>query len=73
MKIQDIVFVVVLLVLLYKARANWLVYAGLLSLVLCIPLFAAHIFFTAERLVSYAVGFLFVSVIVHLYMIMKEK
>lgn len=73
MKIQDIIFVVVLLVLLYKARANWFVYVGILSLIVAMPLFALHVFFTAERLVWYAAGFIFVGVIVHLYMLMKEK
>ncbi len=73
MKIQDIIFLVILIAFLYKAKPNWFVGAGLVSFLISIPLFALHIFFTAERLVWYAAGFLFVAVIVNLYQMMRDK
>ena len=63
MKPQDIVFIVVLIILIFLRKSNWLVIAGLLSLLLAIPLFAKHIFFTAEHLTYYAVGFFLVAIV----------
>jgi hypothetical protein len=57
MKIQDIAFVIALLILLVIRKPKWFVYAGIGSLVLAIPLFAKWIFFTAERLTWYSAGF----------------
>jgi hypothetical protein len=57
MKIQDIIFVISLITLLVIRKPKWFVYAGLVSLVLAIPLFAKWIFFTAERLTWYSAGF----------------
>lgn len=67
MKPQDVIFVIVLLALLFKKKSQWLTIAGLLCLVLSIPLFASWIFFTAERLVYYAAGFILLAIIVMLF------
>ena len=57
MKLQDLTFLVVFAALLLIRRPVLLVWAGLVSLILAIPLFAAWIFFTAERLTWYAAAF----------------
>lgn len=66
MKIQDILFIIVLIALIYKMNTRWAVLAGLGSLVLAIPLFATWTFFTAERLTWYAASFFLLAVIFHL-------
>lgn len=58
MKPQDIIFFIVFAILVITKKPRWLVYAGLGSLVLSIPLFASWVFFTAERLTWYAAAFL---------------
>jgi hypothetical protein len=63
MKPQDILFIIILAVLLIIRKPRVLVGAGLICLFLSIPLFAKWVFFTAERLVWYAAGFLLVSII----------
>ena len=63
MKPQDIFFIVILLVLFIIRKPRLLVFAGLFCFVMAMPLFAHWIFFTAERLVMYAVGFLFAALI----------
>lgn len=64
MKIQDILFLIVFLVLLFKMNRVWAVTAGLICLVLSIPLFAKHIFFTAEHLTWYGAAFIFLGMII---------
>jgi hypothetical protein len=64
MKPQDILFFIVLLVLLFIKKPRLLVGVSLLCLLLSIPFFSLWIFFTAERLVMYAAGFLFAAIIV---------
>lgn len=54
MKIQDIAFFTYLIVILAIRKPILFVWSGLLMLCLSIPLFAFHIFFTAERLTWYA-------------------
>ncbi len=73
MKPQDIVFVIVFSVLLYVRNSRILTIAGLLCLILAIPLFQYWIFFTAERLVMYAAAFLFVSVLLNFTQIVKKE
>ncbi|MGH7245505.1 MAG: hypothetical protein ACREGI_01060 [Candidatus Levyibacteriota bacterium] len=64
MKPQDIIFfLVVLLVILFKRSSKFVVTIGLFCLLLAIPLFAKWIFFTAERLTWYAVGFFLLAII----------
>ncbi|MEK9178356.1 MAG: hypothetical protein AAB801_01085 [Patescibacteria group bacterium] len=66
MKPQDILFFAVLAFLLYKRDSRWFAVFGILSLFLAIPLFAEWIFFTAQRLVSYAFVFFLFSTLLHL-------
>jgi len=61
MKIQDIGFIVVLVALLVIRKPIFLIVAGLICFVLAMPLFAFWVFFTAERLVMYGAGFIFVG------------
>jgi len=70
MKLQDIIFILVLLFLLYKRNTKWAAIAGLGSLVLAIPLFATWIFFTAERLTWYAAGFFLTAIV---FSILEDK
>ncbi len=66
MKIQDIIFFLVSIFLIYKKNPRWMVIAGLISLVLSIPLFSFWIFFTAERLTWYTAGFFLSAIIFYL-------
>jgi hypothetical protein len=59
MKLQDIGFFVVYIVLLLTKKPRLFLVAGLISWVLAIPLFAGWIFFTAERLTWYGAAFVF--------------
>jgi hypothetical protein len=67
MKIQDIAFIFVIIVLLIIRKKAWLVYAGLASLILAIPLFAKWIFFTAQRLTWYAAVFFLIYILLSLF------
>ena len=67
MKIQDILFIIVLLGLIYKQNPKWAAVAGLVSLVISIPLFVTWTFFTAERLTWYAAAFFFLSIVLHIW------
>jgi len=71
MKIQDFVFFLTLVGLWFMPGRNKYLYAGLLSLILAIPLFAKWIFFTAERLTWYAVAFILVHTTILLRHIRK--
>lgn len=66
MKPQDIIFFVVLIALLLSRRPKVLVWAGLGSLVLAVPLFSFWIFFTAERLTWYAAAFFLTYILISL-------
>jgi len=65
-KPQDILFLVILVLLLLKRDAKLFVWAGLVFLILSIPLFASWIFFTAQRLTWYAFTFFTIAVILNL-------
>lgn len=67
MKIQDLTFLVVLLILLVLKRPRLSVLAGLVFLVLSMPLFSFWIFFTAERLTWYSATFFLLAIIQRLY------
>jgi hypothetical protein len=66
MKPQDIVFIIVFLMLLWKRRDSWFTIAGLILLGLAIPLYASWTFFTAQRFVIYGAVLLTVSIIMQL-------
>ncbi|MCL5675826.1 MAG: hypothetical protein M1120_01730 [Patescibacteria group bacterium] len=63
MKIQDLGFLAVLAAFLVVRKPRLLVFAGLGCLVLSVPLFYFHIFFTAERLTWYGAGFFLTYII----------
>lgn len=63
MKIQDIGFLFVLLVLFVLKKPRLSVIAGLVCLVLAIPLFSFWVFFTAKRLTWYAAAFFFLVIL----------
>ena len=65
MKIQDILFFLILIFFFYKKNLKWIVGSGLLCLLFSIPLFAKWIFFTAERLTWYAAGFFLLAICLH--------
>lgn len=71
MKIQDIIFLIVLLFLLFKRDEKWFASFGIASLVLSIPFFANWVFFTAEKLIWYAAAFFLISIIIHLLKLRK--
>lgn len=63
MKIQDIVFVIAFLFFALRQNPRWSASAGLICLVISIPLFATWTFFTAERLTWYGAAFFLLSII----------
>ncbi|MEK7141651.1 MAG: hypothetical protein AAB800_03850 [Patescibacteria group bacterium] len=66
MKPQDIGFFILLAVLLVVGRPVFFVWAGLVCLVLAIPLFATWTFFTAERLTWYAAAYFLTFILISL-------
>lgn len=72
MKIQDVIFIFVLLFLFFSRKNQWLTSVGICCLVLAIPLFTLQIFFTAERMVYYAAGFLLLSSILLMVKMYKK-
>ncbi|OGH39746.1 MAG: hypothetical protein A3B41_04355 [Candidatus Levybacteria bacterium RIFCSPLOWO2_01_FULL_37_26] len=67
MKVQDIAFLIVLVFLIFKHNPKLSTVAGLVCLVLSIPLFATWTFFTAERLTWYAAAFFLLAIIFSLW------
>jgi len=63
MKPQDILFILILIILIFKKKPKWLVIAGLTCLLIAIPLFATWTFFTAERLTWYSAGFFLIAIV----------
>lgn len=63
MKIQDVFFILVIGIILYKQDPKLAVILGILSLMLSIPLFSLWIFFTAERLTWYAGAFFLFAIL----------
>lgn len=63
MKPQDILFIIVLIILLGLRKPRLLVMAGLVCLGLSMPLFSLQVFFTAQKLVVYAVSFMLSAIV----------
>lgn len=63
MKIQDIVFLVIFVVLILRRSPTLLVAAGILCLLFSIPLFYMWVFFTAQHLVFYAAALFFAAIV----------
>ena len=73
MKIQDIVFGLLFLFVLWRRNSRLSVALGLVCLVLAIPLFKFWIFFTAERLTWYAAAFFAYAVVLELAKLRKKR
>jgi len=71
MKPQDILFILLLIILIGLRKPKILVLAGLICLILSMPLFSFWVFFTAERLVMYAAGFFLVSLVLFWFRLKK--
>lgn len=67
MKIQDVIFLIVLGVVLSKHSPKLTAFFGILCLISAIPLFSFWVFFTAQRFVWYAAVFFLLSVIFSLW------
>lgn len=66
-KIQDLAFILVFLLVFWRRSSKLAVSTGLFCLALAIPLFKFWIFFTAERLTWYAAAFFLLAIIQQLY------
>lgn len=62
MKFQDIFFLTLFIILIYKYSPRLSALMGIIFLLASIPLFYLWIFFTAERFTWYAAAFFLVSV-----------
>lgn len=71
MKIQDLAFLAVFLLVLWRRNSMLAAGLGIFCLVLAIPLFNFWIFFTAERLTWYAAAFFAYAVILSIMRIKK--
>ena len=71
MKIQDIIFLIILSLLLYKRNPRYFIYAGLICFAISIPLFYQWVFFTAQKLIEY--GFIFILIAVLWYAILRKQ
>jgi len=72
MKIQDILFLLVFLYVLWLHKPKVAIIIGLLLLLLSIPLFSLQIFFTAQHLVWYAAAFFLMAIILEILQLRKE-
>lgn len=61
MKIQDGLFIVLFILLVWRKDGRTASLAGLLCLCIAVPLFHFWVFFTAERLTWYAASFFLLS------------
>jgi 2-polyprenyl-3-methyl-5-hydroxy-6-metoxy-1,4-benzoquinol methylase len=72
-KPQDVLFILIILLLIWKRNPKYFVIAGLLSIIIAMPLFHFWVFFTAERLVWYAAGFLLLAIILFIFDTKEEN
>lgn len=63
MKPQDFFLLILLVGFIWKNDKNWTTAAGIIFLILSIPLFSKHIFFTAQQLVYFAALYFLVAMI----------
>lgn len=61
LKPQDLLFLLAITILFMKREPKFFVWAGLISLLLSIPLFSQWVFFTAQRLSWYASAFFLIA------------
>jgi len=72
MKLQDILFFIFVVIILFTRNSRLSAILGILLLVLSLPLFALWVFFTAERFTWYAGAFFFISVILTISKMRKQ-
>ena len=72
-KIQDLAFILVFLLVFWRRNSKLAVSIGLFCLALAIPLFKFWIFFTAERLTWYAAAFFTLGILFQLIKVAKIK
>lgn len=72
MKIQDIIFILIFILLIYKQNSRLAVLAGIILIFMSLPLFAKWIFFTAEHLVWYAAAFFLLGIFLELIGLNKD-
>ncbi len=72
MKVQDLVFGLIFLLVLWRQSERLSTVIGLLLLLLAIPLFQFWIFFTAERLTWYAAALFAYAFLIQLIKLAKE-
>jgi len=63
MKIQDLFLLAILVILIWKNNKDWTTLGGLGLIALSIPLFAKHIFFTAQHLVYFSILYFLTAII----------
>lgn len=63
MKIQDLFFALIFLLTLWRQNSGLAIKLGIGSLILALPLFTWHVFFTAERLTWYGAAFFAYAVV----------
>ena len=73
MKIQDLIFFMVLILLIVKRDPRLAAICGILCLVTSVPLFTFWIFFTAERLTWYAAAFFLLAIVFNLFGSKNER
>lgn len=73
MKIQDVIFFIILAVAAFQRKPKLAAILGLACLILSIPLFSLWVFFTAERLTWYAAAFFLLSMVLSLIQLKDLK
>lgn len=63
MKLQDVAFLAIFILLVLRRNPKLMIICGITSLLVSIPLFSFWIFFTAERLTWYAATFFLLAII----------
>jgi len=72
-KPQDILFIIVLILLLIKRSPKLFVSAGIVCLLLAIPLYYKWIFFTAQRFTLYAFVLILLAILFNLIRMRHNK
>lgn len=73
MKVQDIVFVAIFAILVYRRNPQHIAWVGAICLLISMPIFySLKSLFTAERLTYYAVAFFLASIVLQLINLKKE-
>jgi len=73
MKVQDLGFFLLFLLVLWRRNSRVSIIIGLMSLFLAMPLFKFWIFFTAERLTWYAAAFFALAILLSMSSLTKKK